>query len=174
MLSRLVYGLRSCVHLGHLRPPCAAGSAVRCSLFAVRSSRPHALTCMDFLAAVVHRSLVVTVLLLQVTPRVVNKVPQDKTLDENELQHGDIILFQIRPPKARSLGLFAVVSCLVLSSAVALIACRFCCCPVSCLPVDRWVDRWWVLSCGIYPCVLTSSLSCFAPSYRALWCSAHP
>ncbi|CAN0187616.1 unnamed protein product, partial [Ectocarpus sp. 12 AP-2014] len=35
----------------------------------------------------------------QVTPRVVNKVPQDKTLSENELQHGDIILFQIRPDK---------------------------------------------------------------------------
>ena len=27
--------------------------------------------------------------------RVVNEVPQDKTLSENELQHGDIILFQI-------------------------------------------------------------------------------
>ncbi|CAM9996588.1 unnamed protein product, partial [Ectocarpus fasciculatus] len=35
----------------------------------------------------------------QVTPRVVNNVPQDKTLSENELQHGDIILFQIRPDK---------------------------------------------------------------------------
>eukprot|EP00904_Undaria_pinnatifida_P003587 jgi/Undpi1/13229/HiC_scaffold_8.g02891.m1 len=39
----------------------------------------------------------------KVTPRIVNKIPQDKTLNENELQHGDIVLFQRRPSEVKTL-----------------------------------------------------------------------
>lgn len=37
-------------------------------------------------------------LAMQVTPRIINELPKDKTLHENELQHGDMIIFQRTPP----------------------------------------------------------------------------
>lgn len=70
------------------------------------------LTLLPCLPVVVIVIVVVLIGVLQVTPRVVNKVPQDKTLDENELQHGDIILFQIRPPKVCEVHLSTIFASL--------------------------------------------------------------